>query len=104
VVIVPTGGGSTLAPGQSVQARIFASGGARHNGVMVPQEAVQTIDDQSVVFVRTAAGFRAQPVQAGGRSGGMVAITSGLRAGTTIATDNAFLLKAELGKNEGGEE
>lgn len=103
VVIVP-GGGAALAPGQSVQARIFASRGSRHDGVMVPQEAVQTIDNQTVVFVRTATGFRAQPVQAGSRSRGLVAITSGLRAGTRIATANAFLLKAELGKNEGGEE
>lgn len=104
VVIVPGGGGAALAPGQSVQARIFASRGSRHDGVMVPQEAVQTIDNQTVVFVRTATGFRAQPVQAGSRSRGLVAITSGLRAGTRIATANAFLLKAELGKNEGGEE
>ena len=98
VVVVPSAGGSTLVPGQAVQARIFASGGAVRNGVMVPQEAVQTIAGRTVVFVRTANGFKAQAVQAGSRSGGMVAIVSGLAPGTPIATTNAFLLKAELGK------
>ncbi|KAK0360441.1 hypothetical protein LTR94_027293, partial [Friedmanniomyces endolithicus] len=34
VVITPTSGGSTLAPGQLVQARILASGGAAKSGVM----------------------------------------------------------------------
>lgn len=98
VVVTPTAGGSTLAPGQLVQARILASGGAAKSGVMVPQDAVQTLGSDSVVFVRTGQGFRAQPVQIGSRSGGMVAITGGLAAGTQIATTNAFLLKAELEK------
>lgn len=104
VIIVPSAGGSTLIPGQLVQARIFASGGAVRSGVMVPQDAVQTIGNRTVVFVRTAAGFKARTVQVGARSGGLVAIVAGLAAGTPIATANAFLLKAELGKNAGGEE
>ncbi len=104
VVIVPSAGGSILVPGQLVQARIFASGGAVRGGVMVPQDAVQTIGNRTVVFVRTTAGFKARTVQVGARSGGLVAIVTGLAAGTPIATANAFLLKAELGKNAGGEE
>ncbi len=56
------------------------------------------------MFVRTPQGFRAQTVRIGSRSGGLATVTSGLKAGTPIATTNAFLLKAELGKNEGGEE
>lgn len=98
VVVEPVGDGSALAPGQLVQARIFASGEATSDGVMVPQDAVQTIGDRTVVFVRTGTGFRAQTVQTGSRSGGLVAIVSGLKAGTQIATTNAFLLKAELEK------
>jgi len=89
---------SQLAPGQLVQARIFASGLARKGGVMVPQEAVQTLGVRTVVFVRTRTGFRAMVVQPGTRSGGLVEIVAGLRAGIPIATTNAFLLKAELEK------
>ena len=65
---------------------------------------MQTLGQQTVVFVRTRTGFKAQPVQIGSRSGGMAAIVDGLSAGTPIATVNAFLLKAELEKNQGGEE
>jgi cobalt-zinc-cadmium efflux system membrane fusion protein len=104
ILITPGAGATLLAPGQTAQARIFASGGATKTGVMIPQEAVQTIGDRSVVFVRTASGFRAQPVRVGDRSAGFVAILSGLRAGTSIATTNAFLLKAEIEKEEGAEE
>jgi cobalt-zinc-cadmium efflux system membrane fusion protein len=98
VIVTPTAGGSTLIPGQLVQARIFASGGVARDGVMVPQDAVQTIGDRTVVFARTRTGFKARTVQVGSRSGGLVAITSGLAAGTRIATTNAFLLKAEIEK------
>lgn len=98
VVITPSAGASQMVPGQLIQARIFASGGAVTDGVMVPQDAVQTIGDRTVVFIRTKTGFRAQTVRVGSRSGGMVAIASGLKAGTPVATINAFLLKAELEK------
>ena len=98
VVVEPSAGGSLLVPGQLVQARIFASSGATKGGVMVPQDAVQTLGNRTVVFVRTRDGFKAQSVQIGSRSGGLVAIVSGLARGTQIATSNAFLLKAEVEK------
>ncbi|MEY2927927.1 MAG: hypothetical protein RL367_2404 [Pseudomonadota bacterium] len=98
VIVSAGGGGGLLVPGQLVQARIHASGGIGSSSVMVPQDAVQTLGDRSVVFVRTPKGFKAQAVQIGSRSGGLVAIISGLAAGTPIAVSNAFLLKAEVGK------
>lgn len=104
IVVTPTAGTSTLAPGQLVQARILASAGATRGGVMIPQDAVQTLGDRTVVFVRTPQGFKAQPIRIANRSGGMVAIAEGISAGTQIATTNAFLIKAELEKNVGGEE
>ena len=104
IVVTPTTGTSTLSPGQLVQARILATAGAARNGIMVPQDAIQTLGEQSVVFVRTKTGFKARPIRIGSRSGGMVAIADGLAAGTPIATINAFLLKAELEKNAGGGE
>ncbi|OYY77217.1 MAG: efflux transporter periplasmic adaptor subunit [Sphingomonas sp. 28-62-20] len=100
IVIEPGAGASLLVPGQLIQARVFASGGAAKSGVMVPQDAVQTIGDRRVVFVRTRGGFKAQTVQVGSRSGGMVAIASGLNPETPIATTNAFLLKAEIEKEQ----
>ena len=98
VVVQAPAGNSLFVPGQLVQARIFASGGATNGGVMVPQDAVQTLGDRTVVFAKTRGGFKAQTVQVGSRSNGHVAIVSGLHAGTLIATTNAFLLKAEVEK------
>lgn len=99
ILITPVSASSVIVPGQMVQARIFASaGGKSANGVTVPQDAVQTVGDRTVAFVRTPTGFKAQTIQVVSRSGGMVAIASGLKAGQAIATTNAFLLKAELEK------
>ena len=66
----------------------------------MPQNAVQTVNGRDMVFVRTDKGFRAQPVQVVRRSAGRVQVTGGLSPGQMIATDNAFLLKSELGKAE----
>nr|WP_309141611.1 efflux RND transporter periplasmic adaptor subunit [Novosphingobium sp. HR1a] len=69
--------------------------------VTVPSTAVQSVENRTVVFVRTATGFKAVPVTTGRRDGDLVVITSGLTGGERIATTNSFTLKAELGK--GGE-
>jgi len=104
IVLAPHSDARGLLPGQLVQARIFASGDAPSHAVTVPQDAVQTLGGKTVVFVRTGNGFRARPVVVASRSGGAVAIASGLVAGTPIATANAFLLKAELEKSQGGDD
>ncbi|BBD03540.1 MULTISPECIES: efflux RND transporter periplasmic adaptor subunit [Sphingomonadaceae] len=98
IIIAPAGASEAIAPGQMIEARIFASGRGGSAGVTIPQEAVQTLGGRTVVFVRTSKGFVARDVQVSGRSGGMVAIGAGLEAKTMIATTNAFLLKAELEK------
>jgi cobalt-zinc-cadmium efflux system membrane fusion protein len=66
---------------------------------VVGEEAVQVVEGRDVIFVRTAKGFRVQPVTAGQRSAGRVEIVQGLKPGEVIAVKNAFLLKAELGKS-----
>jgi cobalt-zinc-cadmium efflux system membrane fusion protein len=68
--------------------------------VSVPAAAVQTVENRNVVFVRTASGFRAQPVTLGARGAGTVTINSGLTGREEIAGNGSFTLKAELGKGE----
>jgi len=75
-----------------------SSGGS---GITVPSTAVQTVENRTVLFVRTPSGFRALPVATGRTNGDQIAITSGLTGQERIATTNSFTLKAELGK--GGE-
>ena len=96
--------GTGLRPGQAVSVRIITRDDRHAGGVSVPEEAVQTVAGREVVFVRTTSGFRLEPVTVGRRSSGRAEITSGLQPGQLIATRNAFLLKAELGKGAGEED
>lgn len=66
--------------------------------VAVPESAVQTLEAQPAVFVRSADGFEAHPVSLGRRDGGYVEITTGLQAGVEVAASGSFTLKSELGK------
>ena len=66
--------------------------------MVVPEAALQTWEEQTVVFARTAEGFEARPVKPGRRDGGQVEIHQGLAAGTQVAAAGSFVLKSELGK------
>ena len=70
--------------------------------VTVATEAIQTIHEHSVVFVRTQAGFEARDVVPGRSDGRRTEIVRGLAAGTTYAAGGSFLLKADLGKSAAG--
>src|SRR6266446_1782363 len=90
----------SLSPGETVQVAITPRNVAPA-GVVVPEDAVQNVGGRNVVFVRNGGGFKVQPVVVGSRGGGRISILSGINAGETIATTNAFFLKAELGKGAG---
>lgn len=66
--------------------------------VVVPESALQTWEEQTVVFVRTEQGFEARPVTTGRRDAGQVELVAGLAAGTQVAAAGSFVLKSELGK------
>ena len=100
-VIEPIGG--SFRPGQSLRVRILPRTAAISEGIVVPEDAVQSIDGRDMAFVRTPTGFVATPVTIGARSGSRVEITSGLKPGQSVATHNAFRLKAELAKGSGDE-
>jgi len=101
VLSVPEG--LPLAPGETLQVRISLKSTAA-TGIVLPEEAVQIIDGHDAVFVRTRSGFGVRHVAVGSRGAGRASIISGLNAGESIATRNAFLLKAELGKGAEDEE
>ncbi|MBL8772232.1 MAG: efflux RND transporter periplasmic adaptor subunit [Phenylobacterium sp.] len=103
VVLALSGGNAVLQPGQTVRARITVRQTAT-TGIVVPDEAVQTINGSESVFVRTAKGFRVQRVSVGQRAAGRAEILSGLKPGDVVAAKNAFLLKAELQKGSEEEE
>jgi cobalt-zinc-cadmium efflux system membrane fusion protein len=93
-----------LQPGQIARARLFPRGGGASRAIAVPEAALQSVGGRDVVFVRTSTGFHAQQVQVGQRSAGRAEIVVGLAPGQVVATRNAFVLKAELGKGSGEED
>ena len=68
--------------------------------VTVSGDAIQTIHEHSVVFVRTKAGFTLRDVVPGRSDGKRIEIVRGLAAADVVAAGGSFLLKADLGKSE----
>ncbi len=70
--------------------------------VLVPRDAVQEVEKEKVVFVRTPEGFEKREVALGREDADAYEVIFGLDAGIEIAVGNAFVLRAELGKSEAG--
>lgn len=88
----------TWRPGEFANAAIATS--AQDSEILIPKEAVQSIEGQNVVFVKTAKGFEKRSVGLGREDSRHVEIISGLQSGEPIATTGTFTLKAEFGKAE----
>ena len=65
----------------------------------VLSEAVQSIRDWSVVFVKYGNFFEARPLELGENDGHWVEVLSGLSKGEAYAAQNSFAVKAEIEKS-----
>ena len=72
--------------------------------VAVPEEAIVRMGSGTAIFRADSSGFELQEVTVGRSDATTTEITSGLESGARIVVRNAFLLKAELEKGEGGDE
>ncbi|MBL9107474.1 MAG: efflux RND transporter periplasmic adaptor subunit [Myxococcales bacterium] len=95
------------APDPRLRSGLYGSielvGGARDERVLVvPIDAVATIDGQQVVFVPAGEpnSFRAQPIRLGRRAGGFYEVRDGLTEGAAVAFSGAFTLKSVLKSGE----
>ena len=65
--------------------------------LFVPTDAVQQVNGQDVVFVRTAADrFGVRPVRVGEMANGKVPVIEGIKAGDEVAVRGSFILKSQL--------
>ncbi len=85
-------------PGLFVNVDVL-SGQTGAAAVTVNAEAIQTLEDKPVVFVKVAGGFRPQPVVPGRSDGRVTEVLQGLNAGAQYVAAGSFVLKAELGKD-----
>ncbi|MEO8682529.1 MAG: efflux RND transporter periplasmic adaptor subunit [Vicinamibacterales bacterium] len=78
----------------------------RRSAVVVPVAAVQTVDQQRIVFVRqSATRFERRIVQIGKTAGDLVEVTSGVKAGEVVVGAGSFYLKTALLRERiGGEQ
>lgn len=65
----------------------------------VRNEAIQQVNGESVVFLRTEHGFEVSNVQVGRKDAHNSEIIAGLELGERYAVSNSYLLKAELEKS-----
>ncbi|PWG01986.1 efflux RND transporter periplasmic adaptor subunit [Sphingosinicella humi] len=102
LVLAPSGTPAGLTQGQAVRVRIMPRGAPTDGRIVLPEEAVQSVEGRDVVFVRVKGGFQAVPVTVGSRSGGRIEILEGLKPGLQVVTQGAFVLKSQLGASEAG--
>ena len=74
--------------------------GKKKPTLLVPSDAIQQIDGQDVIFVRTAADrFAIRPVRVGETSEGRTPVFEGLKTGEHIVIRGSFVLKSQLLKS-----
>ncbi len=91
---VLVGAGVDFTPGAFVRAVIRTE--QMDVAVRVERAAVQSIDNESVVFVPSGHGYEAVPVKTGLADNNFVEIRQGLKVGDPYVASGAFTLKAEL--------
>jgi len=70
--------------------------------LLVPKTALQTVEGETSIFVKTADGFEPKPVILGRVNETHVEIASGITPGQRYVTRGAFVLKAQLSKEAFG--
>ena len=72
--------------------------------VLVPEEAIQQVNGQDVVFVRVASDrFKVQTVRTGENTRGQVRILEGLKPGEQVIARGSFIAKSQLLKSSIGD-
>jgi cobalt-zinc-cadmium efflux system membrane fusion protein len=72
---------------------------SRQVPLAVPVDAIQTIRDWSVVFIKVGNRYEARPLELGESDGVRVEVLSGLEPGDEYVYKNSFAVKAEIGKS-----
>lgn len=96
-------------PTGRLRAAMFATtwieGGARRLAMLVPSDAVQLLDNRSVVFVARPDGaggarFERRDVEVGATTGGRTQVLSGLKPGDQVVVAGAFAIKSEFARSK----
>ncbi len=100
--VVVTNEDQRLRPGLFVTGRVLLS--AKSVGIAIKSSALQTVENRTVVFVRSGDKFEIRDVEVGDRDAERVEITFGLTEGDIYAAQNSFVIKAEQAKGAASHE
>lgn len=68
----------------------------------ISKDAVQRMENNTVVFVKEGDGYEMRPVKLGKSDGKMIEVREGLKAGERYVSQGSFIVKADIGKSEAG--
>ncbi|TKW61377.1 MAG: HlyD family efflux transporter periplasmic adaptor subunit [Blastochloris viridis] len=83
--------------GMAVQAGAVV-GEDQQVALAVKNTALQTLNNQTVVFVKEGETYAAHPIKPGRTDGVMTEVLEGLEAGDSYVATNSFIVKADIGK------
>ena len=92
-VVLPNSRG-VIRPGLFVTAKVAVDN--VEADVIVPKDAIQTLDGKKCVFIKDEHGFEPSFITLGQSNTGFVQVTSGLNPGQQYVTKGAFELKAKI--------
>ena len=84
-------------PGTAVQAKVTVD--QQPADLVVPLGALQTYNDENVVYVRVGDIYEVRPVELGKRDGEFVQVTGGINAGDEVVVEQSYLVKADIEKS-----
>ena len=84
-------------------ATVWIDAGANRSVIMLPSDAIQQLDNRSVVFVaridtKGGASFERRDVEVGSAVGAQTQVLRGLRAGEMVVVAGAFAIKSEFAR------
>lgn len=84
-------------PGMTVEGDVTVS--QKQVLLAVRESALQTIDDQTVIFVKEGNRYEMNPVKTGISDGTYIEIISGMNAGQSYVSEGSFIVKADILKS-----
>ena len=91
---------SKFRPGQFITGQVIVE--STNCEVLIQKTALETMNDQLVVFIKDEDGIESVPVQIGKENYNSVEILSGLKNGQKYVKKGGFILKAQLAKGSFG--
>jgi membrane fusion protein, heavy metal efflux system len=91
-----------LRAGMYVNAQLIQ--GMSRQALFVPEEAIQDVNGNSVVFLRKADNtFEPKPIQIAHRLNGQAEVSAGLNSGDAVVVKGSFVVKSQMLKSQIGE-